>query len=101
MILAWLAGFGPLPAEPNARMHLERLRGAVKAAYFCQSTGLNTPRLFAETDTRRPFGYFRRALREGACRRYTWANIGGVPWIYYAIVLCKRPRLPIQRGKRP
>jgi hypothetical protein len=66
MILAWLAGFGPLPAEPNARMHLERLRGAVKAAYFCQSTGLNTPRLFAETDTRRPFGYFRRALREGA-----------------------------------
>jgi tetratricopeptide (TPR) repeat protein len=49
MVVAWLAGFGPLPSEADARVRLARLRGAAKAAYFCRSGGLNTPRLFAES----------------------------------------------------
>jgi tetratricopeptide (TPR) repeat protein len=66
MVLAWLAGFGPLPLEADARIRLERLRGAVKAAYFCQSTGLNTPRLFAEsvaTQLTNKVGGYREALK--------------------------------------
>ena len=49
MIMAWLAGHGPLPEDPAARDRLLRLRGAVSARFFCQSSGLNTPRLLAES----------------------------------------------------
>jgi hypothetical protein len=34
MILAWLAGYGPAPAEPLAAGQLEQLRKVVKAAHF-------------------------------------------------------------------
>src|SRR5689334_17966910 len=50
MIMAWLAGFGPLPAEPNAHAQLVRLRAAVKAAHFCRASSRNiTPQAFAES----------------------------------------------------
>jgi hypothetical protein len=50
MILAWLAGFGPLPAEPDERASLERLRHAVKGAHFCQASSRNiTPQAFADS----------------------------------------------------
>ncbi len=39
LVAAWLAGSGPLPGEPAARQQLERLRGYVKAAHFCQADG--------------------------------------------------------------
>jgi hypothetical protein len=35
MITAWLAGYGPAPADPVAVEQLERLRGQVKAVHFC------------------------------------------------------------------
>ena len=48
MILAWLAGQGPPSADPSARESLARLRGAVKAAHFCQASSRNiTPQAFA------------------------------------------------------
>jgi len=49
MLLAWLAGVGPEPADPTTQALLARLRGAVKAAYFCQASSRNiTPQAFAE-----------------------------------------------------
>jgi hypothetical protein len=49
MVVAWLAGFGSEPEDASAQSQLARLRRAVKAAHFCESTSLNTPRLFAES----------------------------------------------------
>lgn len=48
MLMAWLAGLGPEPRDPSARDQLARFRGAVKAAYFCQASGGNSPKGFAE-----------------------------------------------------
>jgi tetratricopeptide (TPR) repeat protein len=49
MVLAWLAGLGPLPADPGQRSWLVRLREAVRAAHFCQASSRNvTPHAFAE-----------------------------------------------------
>jgi hypothetical protein len=41
MLLGWLAGFGPEPADPVARRRLAHLRSAVKASYFFQASGRN------------------------------------------------------------
>jgi len=35
MIMAWLAGHGPMPMQAEARQQLERLRALVKAVHFC------------------------------------------------------------------
>lgn len=49
MILAWLAGFGPLPYDPTAQAQLTRVRSLVKAAHFCQADTRNiSPQAFAE-----------------------------------------------------
>jgi hypothetical protein len=49
MVLAWLAGSGPEPKDEPAREQLSRLRGAVKAAHFCQAASRNlSPQAFAE-----------------------------------------------------
>jgi hypothetical protein len=49
MVLAWLAGLGPLPADPGQRSLLVRLREAVRAAHFCRASSRNvTPHAFAE-----------------------------------------------------
>lgn len=50
MIVAWLAGFGPEPEDPLSNEQLSRLRGLVKAAYFCQAASREiTPEAFAES----------------------------------------------------
>src|SRR5262245_45220776 len=50
MIVAWLAGQGPLPEDPTARRHLNSVRSVVKAAHFCQADSRNiTPQAFAES----------------------------------------------------
>ncbi|HEY0790850.1 MAG TPA: hypothetical protein VGD78_07270 [Chthoniobacterales bacterium] len=50
MLLAWLAGFGPAPEGTAAKGQLAGMRGAVKAAHFCQASSRNlSPRAFAET----------------------------------------------------
>ncbi|MDD5266652.1 MAG: hypothetical protein PHO08_05935 [Methylococcales bacterium] len=50
MILGWLAGFGPVPADPTDHAQLVRLREVVKAAHFCQTSSRNiTPQAFAES----------------------------------------------------
>jgi hypothetical protein len=49
-VIAWLAGYGPAPLDPNARNELVRLREIVAAGvvYFCQATSRNyTPEAFA------------------------------------------------------
>jgi WD40 repeat protein len=63
MILAWLAGFGPAPADLVAHEQWARVRLAFKAAHFCQASTRNiTPQAFAEsianqlTDTVKGFG---------------------------------------------
>jgi hypothetical protein len=49
MLMAWLLGFGPESEDPIARTQLARLRGAVKAAHFCQASSRNiTPQDFAQ-----------------------------------------------------
>ena len=49
MVMAWLLGFGPEPTDPVSRAHLVRLRGAIKAAHFCQASSRNTtPQDFAQ-----------------------------------------------------
>jgi hypothetical protein len=42
MIMAWLAGFGPLPAEEKAHQQLEQLRSQVKAVHFCVANSGST-----------------------------------------------------------
>src|SRR6185503_9862181 len=50
MVLAWLAGFGPQPEDPDARSQLARLRHLVKAVHFCQASSRNiTPQAFADS----------------------------------------------------
>jgi hypothetical protein len=50
MIVAWLAGHGPLPEDPTAQGHLASMRSVVKAAHFCQAASRNiTPAAFAES----------------------------------------------------
>lgn len=48
MIVAWLAGLGPVPRAPAVRAQWEPLRQAVKAVHFCQaSSGNIRPGTFA------------------------------------------------------
>jgi hypothetical protein len=50
MIMAWLAGYGPSPADPAVQEQLARFRGATKAAHFFQASTRNiTPQAFAES----------------------------------------------------
>src|SRR5262245_499605 len=50
MIIAWLAGQGPLPEDPTARRHLNSVRSVVKAAHFCRAASRSiTPQAFAES----------------------------------------------------
>ncbi|MCZ7568807.1 MAG: AAA family ATPase [Ardenticatenaceae bacterium] len=42
MLVAWLAGEGPLPADPDARARLAPIRARVKAVHFCQANSGNT-----------------------------------------------------------
>jgi hypothetical protein len=50
MILAWLAGFGPLPQMLLAQSQLVRVRAVVKAPHFCQAGSRNvSPQAFAES----------------------------------------------------
>ena len=50
MILAWLAGFGPVPEDPVAQAQLASVRKAKKAAHFCQASSRNvSPQAFAES----------------------------------------------------
>jgi len=49
MVVAWLAGAGPSPANPELRSQLERIRSGVKAAHFCLAKSGNTaPKAFAQ-----------------------------------------------------
>lgn len=49
MIIAWLAGTGPLPANAEARAQLEQIRSLVKAVHFCvAASGSVSPTNFAE-----------------------------------------------------
>ncbi|MCZ7572412.1 MAG: hypothetical protein M5U01_27990 [Ardenticatenaceae bacterium] len=49
MIVAWLAGAGPSPADSMARSQLEQLRARVAATHFCIAASRNTaPQAFAE-----------------------------------------------------
>ena len=50
MIMAWLAGHGPVPADPLAAEKLARVRGQVQAAHFCMAASRsNSPQAFAES----------------------------------------------------
>jgi predicted ATPase len=50
MIVAWLAGFGPLPQDAIAQTQLARVRSLVRAAYFCQACSRNVdPQAFSES----------------------------------------------------
>jgi tetratricopeptide (TPR) repeat protein len=50
MILAWLAGYGPEPDDPEAQAQLRRLREQVAGAHFCQANSRNlSPQAFAES----------------------------------------------------
>jgi hypothetical protein len=49
MIMAWLAGHGPAPDDPEIRGQLEQLRAQVKAVHFCMAASRNiTPQATAE-----------------------------------------------------
>ena len=49
MIMAWLAGAGPVPTDNPASEQLARLRSQVKAAHFCVATsGTTEPRAIAK-----------------------------------------------------
>ncbi len=41
MVMAWLAGAGPLPADPAASASLESIRNSVRAAHFCLANSGN------------------------------------------------------------
>jgi hypothetical protein len=48
MILAWLAGFGPMPVAAEARQQLEELRNWVAAVHFCiAASGSTDPKELA------------------------------------------------------
>jgi WD40 repeat protein len=49
MIVAWLAGAGPLPGDAEARAQLEQIRSLIKAVHFCvAASGSVSPTNFAE-----------------------------------------------------
>lgn len=49
MIMAWLAGHGPLPDDAAARQQLAQIRAQVKAAHFCiAASGETAPRALAQ-----------------------------------------------------
>jgi hypothetical protein len=49
MIMAWLAGFGPLPDAATARAQLGQIRSQVKAAHFCiAASGTTAPKALAQ-----------------------------------------------------
>lgn len=49
-LIAWLAGAGPMPSDPQARAQLERIRSQVKAVHFCLAKSGNTaPKAFAQS----------------------------------------------------
>ena len=49
MIMAWLSGYGPMPADPEADEQLTRFRRVVKASHFCIAESGNTaPRAMAQ-----------------------------------------------------
>lgn len=49
MIMAWLAGAGPIPNDPVSCSQLEQLRSLVKAVHFCKAnTGSISPRALAK-----------------------------------------------------
>ncbi|MEP7199271.1 MAG: hypothetical protein ABI874_05580 [Chloroflexota bacterium] len=53
MVLAWLAGAGPLPADDAARAHLLQIRAWAQAAHFCLSGGVSSaPKAFADNVSR-------------------------------------------------
>ncbi|MFN2217996.1 MAG: hypothetical protein ACK2UA_05280, partial [Anaerolineae bacterium] len=48
MIMAWLAGFGPLPDDATARQQLTRIRSEIKATHFCvAASGSTAPKALA------------------------------------------------------
>jgi hypothetical protein len=49
MVAAWLAGFDPMPQNPADQADLQRLRGLVAGAHFCQANSdQNAPKVMAE-----------------------------------------------------
>ena len=49
MFIAWLAGYGPLPEDPESQALLKRLRQQVRAVHFCMAASRNnSPQAFAE-----------------------------------------------------
>src|SRR5687768_2239573 len=49
MIIAWLAGAGPLPTSATARSQLQQIRSRVAATHFCMAASRNiAPQAFAE-----------------------------------------------------
>ena len=49
MVMAWLAGAGPIPTDPTAQSQLEQIRSSVAAVHYCQAASRNiTPQAFAE-----------------------------------------------------
>ena len=52
MAAAWLAGFGPVPAEPLSASELDIIRSRVRAVHFCQANSSNSPKAFADNVAR-------------------------------------------------
>src|SRR4030095_2606230 len=49
MIMAWLAGAGPSPVDPQAKRRLEQIRSRAKAIHFCvAASGSASPKAFAQ-----------------------------------------------------
>jgi len=49
MLVAWLAGAGPLPANPDAGARLDHVRAQVRAVHFCvAASGSIAPKALAE-----------------------------------------------------
>src|SRR4030095_10009757 len=49
MIMAWLAGAGPSPVDPQAERRLEQIRSRAKAIHFCiADSGGTSPQAFAK-----------------------------------------------------
>lgn len=48
MVMAWLAGYGPMPGNPAAQKQLEEIRSQVKAIHFCAAaSGSTAPKALA------------------------------------------------------
>jgi len=49
MVMAWLAGAGPSPVDPQAERQLEQIRSWAKAIHFCvAASGSTSPKTFAQ-----------------------------------------------------